>query len=206
MPYDQIHVCPKGCVLFRKEHKDANYCPKYKSSRYLEVDSGDGEKRQLTIPVKILQHLPFIPRIYRIYMTEESVKQMIWHKKGKRYNADKLVHPSDGEAWTCFDGIHREKADEARNVRVALATNGFNPYGLMDAPYTCWPVFVIPLNLPPGVCFQRQNIFLSLIIPGHPESDMGVYMEPMIDELVSAWEEDVWTYDRATMTSFKMHV
>jgi hypothetical protein len=139
-------------------------------------------------------------------MTEESVKQMTWHKKGKRYNADKLVHPSDGEAWTCFDGIHREKADEARNVRVALATNGFNPYGLMDAPYTCWPVFVIPLNLPPGVCFQRQNIFLSLIIPGHPESDMGVYMEPMIDELVSAWEEDVWTYDRATMTCFKMHV
>jgi hypothetical protein len=41
---------------------------------------------------------------------------MTWHKKGKRYNADKLVHPSDGEAWTCFDGIHCEKADEARNV------------------------------------------------------------------------------------------
>ena len=24
MPYDKIHVCPKGCILFRKEHKDAN--------------------------------------------------------------------------------------------------------------------------------------------------------------------------------------
>ena len=45
MPYDKIHVCPKGCVLFRKEHKDANYCPKCKSSRYLEVDSGDGQKK-----------------------------------------------------------------------------------------------------------------------------------------------------------------
>jgi hypothetical protein len=42
MSYDQIHVCPKGCVLFRKEHKDVNYCPKCKSSRYLKVDSGDG--------------------------------------------------------------------------------------------------------------------------------------------------------------------
>jgi hypothetical protein len=47
MPYDQIHVCPKGCVLFRKEHKDVNYCPKCKSSRYV-VDSGDGQKRELT--------------------------------------------------------------------------------------------------------------------------------------------------------------
>jgi hypothetical protein len=70
-------------------------------------------------------------------MTEESKKKMTWHKKGKRYNADKLVHPSDGEAWTRFDGIHHEKADEARNVRVALATDGFNPYGLMAALYTC---------------------------------------------------------------------
>ena len=73
---------------------------------------------------------------------------MTWHKMGTRYNPDKLVHPSDAESWTHFDGIHRVKADEARNVRVALATDGFNPYGMSAAPYTCWPVFVIPLNLP----------------------------------------------------------
>ena len=63
MPYEQIHACPKGCVLFRKEHEHAKFCPKCKSSRYLEVDSDDGQKRQLTIPMKILQYLPFLPRI-----------------------------------------------------------------------------------------------------------------------------------------------
>jgi hypothetical protein len=98
------------------------------------------------------------------------------------------------------------KLKEARNVCVALATDGFNPYRMMAAPYTCWPVFVIPLNLPPSVCFQRQNIFLSLIIPGHPENNMGVFMGPVFDELVRAWEEGVWTYDRATKTNFKIHV
>jgi hypothetical protein len=117
-----------------------------------------------------------------------------------------MVHASDGEAWTHFDSIHHEKAREAHNVRVALATDGFNPYRMMAATYTCWPVFVIPLNLPPGVCFQRQNILLSLIISGHPGNNMGVFMEPLIDELVHAWEEGVWTYDRATKTKFKMHV
>jgi hypothetical protein len=76
MPYDKIHVCPKGCVLFRKEHKDANYCPKCKSSRCLEVDSGDGQQKQLSIPARVLQHLPFLPRIQRLFMTEESAKQM----------------------------------------------------------------------------------------------------------------------------------
>ena len=206
MTYEQIHACPKGCVLFRKEYAEAKYCPKCNSSRFMEVDSGDGQKRQLDIPLTILRHLSFIPRIQRLYMTEESAKQMTWHKNGKRYNPDKMVHASDGEAWKHFDDIHREKAEEARNVRVALATDGFNPYGMSAAPYTCWPVFVIPINLPPGVCFQRQNIFVSLIIPGHPGNKMGVYMEPLIDELVRAWEEGVWTFDRATKTNFRMHV
>jgi hypothetical protein len=138
--YEQIHACLKGCVLFRKEYAEAKYCPKCKSSRFMEIDSGDGQKRQLDIPVTILRHLPFIPRIQCLYMIEESVKQMTWHKNSKRYNPDKMVHASDGEAWK------------------------------------------------------------------HPGNKMGVYMEPLIDELVRAWEEGVWTYDRATKTNFKMHV
>jgi hypothetical protein len=139
-------------------------------------------------------------------MTEETTKQMTWHKNGKRYNPDKMVHPSDDEAWTSFNEKHHEKSDEAHNVRVALATDGFNPYGMMVAPYTYWPVFVIPLNLPPGVTFQRHNVILTLIIPGHPGSNMGVFMKPVIDELVKAWNEEVWTYDRATKQSFKIYV
>jgi len=86
------------------------------------------------------------------------------------------------------------EAKEARNVCVAVAIDGFNPYGMMAAPYSCWPVFVIPLNLPPpGVLFQCKNIFLSLIIPGHPGNKMGVYMVPMWDELIKAWKEGHWT-------------
>jgi hypothetical protein len=137
MPYDQIDACPNGCVLFRKEHANAKYCLKCKFSRFLEAESSEGQKRQLAIPVTQLTYLPIIPRIQRLYMTEESTKQMTWHKNGKRYNPDKMVHASDGEAWIHFDGKHKEKAKEARNVRVALATDGFNPYRMMAAPYTC---------------------------------------------------------------------
>jgi hypothetical protein len=41
MTYEHIHVCPKGCVLFSKEYAKAQYCSKCKSSRFMEVDSGD---------------------------------------------------------------------------------------------------------------------------------------------------------------------
>ena len=48
---------------------------------------------------------------------------------------------------------------------------------------------------PPGFMFQRHNIFLSLIIPGYSGDNMCVYMEPLVDDLLRAWEEHVWTYD-----------
>jgi hypothetical protein len=63
-------------VLFRKQYAEAKYCPKCKSSRFMEVDSGDGQKRHSTTPLRILRNLLFIPRIQRPYMTEKSAKQM----------------------------------------------------------------------------------------------------------------------------------
>jgi len=53
-----------GASYLGKEYEADAYCPKCKASRFLEVDSGDGQpKRQLTIPLKIVQYLPFRPRI-----------------------------------------------------------------------------------------------------------------------------------------------
>jgi hypothetical protein len=54
--------------------------------------------------------------------------------------------------------------------------------------------------------FEPRNMFLTLIIPGHPGNNMGVFMQPVWDELHKAWEEGVLTYDRATKTNFTMHV
>jgi hypothetical protein len=45
MSYEQIHACLKGCILFRKEHAKAKYYAKCGTSRFLEVDSGDGHIR-----------------------------------------------------------------------------------------------------------------------------------------------------------------
>jgi len=213
MPYEQIHACPKGCILFRKEHEHGKYCPECKSSRYVEVDSGDGQMKQLKVPVNVLRYLPVIPRIQRLYMTEETAKQMTWHKVGKRYKKDgnerqMMIHPSDGEAWKSLDRKHKDKAAEARNVRIAMSTDGFNPFGMTSASYSCWPMFVIPLNLPPDVLMQRKHMFLSLIIPGpdYPGKNMSVYMQPLMDELKEAWVKGFRTYDRATGTNFDMFV
>src|SRR3954470_21956095 len=99
MPYEQIHACEKGCALFRKEYADETYCPFCKSSRYVEVENGEGEKKQSKIPVSVQRYLPILPRLQRLYMLEETAKQMTWHKHGIRKELDEngdpmLVHPS----------------------------------------------------------------------------------------------------------------
>jgi hypothetical protein len=81
---------------------------------------------------------------------------MTWHKNGKRYNPEKLVHPSDGEAWTRFDGIHHDKVEEARNVCVALATDGFNPYGMLAGHTLVGPCSLSPSNFPPVSSFNDR--------------------------------------------------
>ena len=52
------------------------------------------------------------------------------------------------------------RALEARNVRVVLAIDGFNPYGMAAAPYTYWPMFVIPLNLPRCMLSTTKRILV----------------------------------------------
>ena len=55
---------------------------------------------------------------------------MTWHKNGTRYNPEKMVHPSDADAWKYFNSRHPLKAEEARNVRVvdAWIFDGFIKY------------------------------------------------------------------------------
>jgi hypothetical protein len=67
-------------------------------------------------------------------MTKESAQQMRWPALGKRYR-DKMIHPSDGEAWKSFVAKYPVKAGNPRSVAVAISTDGFNPYGMSAAIY-----------------------------------------------------------------------
>ena len=125
-----------------------------------------------------------------------------------KVQSKKIVHPSGGEAWKSFDEEYPEEAAEAGNVRIAISGDGLNPYGMSSNPYSCWPVFVIPLNLPPGALMQRKTMFLSLIIPGpdYPGKQLGVFMQPLVDALHHSWYFPRLTYDRDLQRNFLMKV
>jgi hypothetical protein len=137
---------------------------------------------------------------------------MTWHKKGLRYVDEnerlKMGHSSHGKAWKNFDEKHPDKANDARNVKTVIGTDGFNPSGMSTTSYICWPVFIIPLNLPPRVLFQRKTIFLPLIIPGpeYPGKNLSIFMQPLVDDLHHSWHHGTFTYDRESKRNFFMKV
>ncbi|PHT72046.1 hypothetical protein T459_22831 [Capsicum annuum] len=80
-----------------------------------------------------------------------STKHMRWHAEDD--NKDGILRrPRDGEAWKRLDTNYPEFASDPRNVRLGLASDGFNPFGAMSTNYSIWPVVLFPYNLSPWLC------------------------------------------------------
>ena len=185
MPYEKIDVCPDNCMLFWKKHAKEKKYLKCGKSRYVEVVNEDGEKVQTKRAWKQLRYMRLTPRLKRLFLARRTAKRMRSHKKSKARNDGLMVHPSDGDAWKALDSFDPAFASDERNVRIGLATDGFTPFNMTAASYSCWPVFAIPYNLPPEDCMKSEFMFLCLIIPSpeHPGVKLNVMLEPLIEEL-----------------------
>jgi len=93
--------------------------------------------------------------------SQRAAEDTEWHETKREKNTDEMSHPVDGEVWQHFDSKHKTFADDPRNLRLAVATNGFNPFGNFGSTYSMWPVLVTPLNLPLWECVNPSNCFMS---------------------------------------------
>ncbi|KAH0650674.1 hypothetical protein KY285_030764 [Solanum tuberosum] len=60
----------------------------------------------------------------------------------------------------------KNKKVDPRNVRLGLASDGFQPFRNSKTSHSIWPVVLIPYNLPPWLCMKQENFILSMLIPG----------------------------------------
>ena len=86
-------------------------------------------------PVVKMHYMSLIPRLQRLYTSKRSAEHMTWHKNHVQQD-DCVSHPSETEAWNHFDRIQPSFAAEARNVRLGLCADGFNPYSYVARPYS----------------------------------------------------------------------
>ncbi|KAE8722710.1 putative WRKY transcription factor 61-like [Hibiscus syriacus] len=158
-------------------HNDVNDFTEMGRSGYIENPNGKAAKdvenvsedevqaRSRKKPVKILQYFPLIPKLQRLFMSSKTAESMRWHHDG-RTDDGLLRHPADYLAWKSFGNKFPSFARDPRNVRLGLATNGFNPFKIMSILYSTSPFMLVPYNLPLWICMKQSSFILSMIIPG----------------------------------------
>ncbi|XP_042752056.1 uncharacterized protein LOC111897446 [Lactuca sativa] len=199
LPSQRIHVCINHCMQFRGLFVELDHCVVCGENRYKDK----GRK----VPNLVLTYMPIGPRLQRLFYSRKTAKHLTWHSDHP-VDPEKMIHPSEGKAWNHFDRTFPDFAKETRNIRLGLCTDGFSPNNSNTTPYSCWSVFITVYNLPPWLAFKHQYIQLPLIIPGKksPRQNLGVFLQPLIDELKMLFTDGIETYDAYRMTNFQMKV
>ena len=106
---------------------------------------------------------------------QQDAKNLSWHSDDRKSDG-LLRHPADSPQWKTIDRLYPEFGDEPRNLRLALASDGMNPYGSLSSNHSSWPVLLMIYNLPPWLCILRKYIILCMMIAGprQPGNDIDV--------------------------------
>ena len=209
LSYKKIDACVNDCMLYWKEDEELDKCKVCGASRW-KIDKRNGEDKYRgngkKLPQKILRYFPLNLRLQRLYMSSKTASSMRWHYD-KRKNDDIMRHPADSPTWKSFDEMYQWFASDPRNVKLGLASDGFQPFANSKTLYSIWPVILIPYNMPPELCMKQSNMILSMLIPGpdSPGDAIDIYLQPLIEELKELWEIGVETFDASTQRHFQLH-
>ncbi|XP_010495350.1 PREDICTED: uncharacterized protein LOC104772433 [Camelina sativa] len=203
MGYQKIHACVNDCILFRKKYQTLENCPKCKASRW-KTNMHTGEVKKGAFH-KVLRYFPIISCFKRMFRSVNMAKDLRWHFNNKSSDG-KLRHPVDSVTWDQMNAKYPSFASEERNLRLGLSTDGFNPFNMKNTMYSCWPVMLVNYNLPPDLCMKKENIMLTLLIPGpqQPGNNIDVYLEPLIEDLQHMWNDGELTYDAVSKSTFTL--
>ncbi|XP_027156247.1 uncharacterized protein LOC113757030 [Coffea eugenioides] len=177
--YEKIDACPNDCSLYWGSAEKRTSCETCNELRWVASENDPtGEKRK-------------IPQKHEEKHTKDGC----------------MRHPADSPAWQTFDHLHPEFAKDCRNVRLGLASDGFNPFNNMSSTHSTWPVVLIPYNLPSWMCMKQPYFMLSLLIPGpfSPGNNIDVYLQPLVKELTEFWDFGIQTYDASQKENFQLH-
>ncbi|KAM3344328.1 hypothetical protein P3S68_026420 [Capsicum galapagoense] len=181
LEYKKIHACPNNCMIYWDETKDRMDCQVCKAPRYKNFKGGlvNCSSDTSKVPAKVFRYFRLIPRLQRLFMSAKTSTQMRWHAEGRTKDGV-MRHPADNIVWRKFDEENTEFAQDPRNVRLGLDSDGFSPFKSMSTSHSTWPVILIPYNLPPWLCMKQPYMILSIIIDGPraPENDIDIYLRP----------------------------
>jgi hypothetical protein len=117
------------------------------------------------VPTKVLRYFPLIPRLRRMYSTSAMAALMVWHRLGRSFDG-LICHVVDSLQWKWVDEQLGDFGLEDQSIRLGMATDGVNPYGVKRTNWSTWPVCLLNYNVPSWLTMKKHFIMLPMIIPG----------------------------------------
>ncbi|KAL2240148.1 UNVERIFIED_CONTAM: hypothetical protein Sindi_0656000 [Sesamum indicum] len=160
LPIEKIDTCKNDCMLYWKDDVYLEYC------KFVEMlgTSRCGSETPL-------QEVP------RLYATGAIAEHMMWHATYQMEEGS-ICHPFDAKARKHFDLMYPDFAEELRNVRLSLCTDGFATWAIRSY------LFML-------ACYHHTRL-------------IDMYLEPLIEELLQLWHVGVRTYDNTTDKAFNI--
>jgi hypothetical protein len=90
-------------------------------------------------------------------MARRDSQETRWHKEILNPNSKLLRHPAYSDEWKKFNKDNLDFAADPRNLRLGLATDGFNPFGNMINSYN---VASTHYTLQPGSLDMHRSVEL----------------------------------------------
>ena len=112
-----------------------------------------------------MHYFPITPCLQRLFMSQHTSEEVIWHIEKCLNFESVLIILQMEKLGKYFNKKFSEFAKDPRNVRLGLATDGFNPFGNMSTSYSIWTVMLVPYNMPPWKCMKENKFIMTLFIP-----------------------------------------
>ena len=93
-------------------------------------------------------------------------------------------------------------------LRYGFMLMVFAPNNQFSKPYSCWPVLIMPYNLPLEMCMKDPYLFLTCMIRdlADPKAYIDICLQPLIDELNELGCNNVLTNDISMKLNFMLRV
>ncbi|XP_058733673.1 uncharacterized protein LOC131605318 [Vicia villosa] len=126
LEYTDEHLIDNNEIVYQ--------CTKYGVSRYkLKANNGDDNDNDNVSrkhrPAKVLWYLPIISRFNMLFSNLKGAKNIRWHADEKTHDGN-IRHVADSLQWKKIDSLFLDFGVEPRNLRLGLATDGMNPFGV----------------------------------------------------------------------------
>ena len=115
-------------MLYHGEHANLHAYLVCGATRYKcdgdDIDSEGNKKRH---PVKVMWYFPIVPHWERLFANKRHTELMQW-RANERKDDGMLRHPADSTQWR----NKKPFAEDVRNIKFGLSTDGMNPFGNMS--------------------------------------------------------------------------